>query len=110
MVLKVKIIRPFSVSPTSQILVPRCDKTFTFLKSIRLYISTDGTDEIELAYSDDINATSNSIELACTSQKLDKYIKAPSYKIRTKAVIKETITKDVTVKCDMKYKVTADPF
>lgn len=86
------------------------DKTFTFLKSIRLYISTDGTDEIELAYSDDINATSNSIELACTSQKLDKYIKAPSYKIRTKAVIKETITKDVTVKCDMKYKVTADPF
>lgn len=87
------------------------DKTFTFfLKSIHLYISTDGTDEIELAYSNNINAVSNSIELTCKSQKLDKYINAPSYKIRTKAVIKETITKDVTVKCDMKFKVIADPF
>lgn len=86
------------------------DKTFTFLKSIRLYISTDANDEIELAYSDQINSTSNTIDLTCTSEKLDKYIKASSYKIRTKAVIKETITKDVTVKSDMKFKVTADPF
>ncbi len=86
------------------------DKSFTFLKSIHLYISTDANDEIELAYSDQINATSNTIELICTSEKLDKYIKAPSYKLRTKAVIKETITKDVTVKSDMKFRVTADPF
>ena len=86
------------------------DKSFTFLKSIHLYISTDANDEIELAYSDQINATSNTIKLICTSEKLDKYIKAPSYKLRTKAVIKETITKDVTVKSDMKFRVTADPF
>lgn len=86
------------------------DKTFSFLKSIHLYISTDANDEIELAYLDNINSTTNVLDLTVTAEKLDKYIKAPSYKIRTKAVIKETLTKDITVKADMKFKVTADPF
>jgi hypothetical protein len=86
------------------------DKTFSFLKSIHLYISTDANDEIELAYLDDINATTNVLNLTVSGAKLDKYIKAPSYKIRTKAVIKETLTKDITVKAEMKFRVTADPF
>ncbi|KAF2508359.1 hypothetical protein EYY60_14610 [Flavobacterium zhairuonense] len=86
------------------------DKTFTFLKSVHLYISTTNSDEIELAYQDNIMSTSNTIDLICTDQKLDQYIKADSYKIRTKVTLKETLTKDVTVKADMKFKVTADPF
>ncbi|WP_291249084.1 hypothetical protein [Flavobacterium sp.] len=36
-------------------------KTFRFLKSIHLYISTDANDEIELAYLDDINSSSNTL-------------------------------------------------
>ena len=86
------------------------DKTFSFLKSVHMYISTDANDEIELAYQDNINSTSNAINLTCTSEKLDKYIKAPSYKIRTKVVTRETISKDIEVKADMKFKVTANPF
>ncbi|MBS7256063.1 hypothetical protein [Flavobacterium branchiicola] len=86
------------------------DKTFTFLKSVHLYISTTDSDEIELAYQDNINATTNTIDLICTDKKLDQYIKADSYKIRTKVTLKETLTKDVTVKADMKFRVTADPF
>ncbi|WP_268845884.1 hypothetical protein [Flavobacterium aestivum] len=86
------------------------DKTFSFLKSVHMYISTNADDEIELAFLDDINSTSNTINLTCTSQKLDKYIKASSYKIRTKVVTKETLTQETTVKADMKFKVTADPF
>jgi hypothetical protein len=86
------------------------DKTFTFLKSIHLFISTTDSNEIELAYQDNIYSTSNSIDLICTDKKLDEYIKANSYKIRTKVTLKETLTKDVTIKADMKFKVTADPF
>ncbi|CAM2959782.1 hypothetical protein [Flavobacterium frigoris] len=86
------------------------DKTFSFLKSIHIYISTDANDEIELAYLDNISATTNTILLTPTSQKLDKYIKASSYKLRAEAVIKETLTTDITVKADMKFSVTADPF
>jgi hypothetical protein len=86
------------------------DKTFSFLKSVHMYISTNADDEIELAFLDDINSTSNNISLTCTAQKLDKYIKASSYKIRTKVVTKETLTQETTVKADMKFRVTADPF
>ncbi|CAD0009026.1 hypothetical protein [Flavobacterium chungangense] len=85
------------------------DKTFTFLKSIHLYISTTESNEIELAYQDNIRTTANSIDLICTDQRLDEYIKADSYKIRTKVTLKETLTKDVTVKANMKFRVTADP-
>lgn len=86
------------------------DKTFSFLKSVHMYISTTADDEIELGYQDNISSTSNTISLICTTQKLDKYIKASSYKIRTKVTTKETLTQDVTVKADMKFRVTADPF
>jgi hypothetical protein len=85
-------------------------KNFTFLKSIHLYISTTDSDEIELAYQDNINETTNMIELISTNAKLDKYIKADQYKIRTQVTLKETLTKDVTVKANMKFGVTADPF
>lgn len=99
---KIKSIR-LSVSDPS-------DKTFTFLKSIHLYISTNDSNEIELAYQDNINSTTNTIDLICTDERLDQYIKADKYKIRTKVTLKETLTKDVTVKADMKFRVTADPF
>ncbi|KAF2517629.1 hypothetical protein [Flavobacterium foetidum] len=86
------------------------DKTFTFLKTIHIYISTTDSNEIELAYQENINSSSNEIDLVCTDKKLDEYIKADSYKIRTQVTLKETLTKDVTVKANMKFRVTADPF
>ncbi|WP_163411063.1 hypothetical protein [Flavobacterium ajazii] len=85
------------------------DKTFTFLKSIHLYISTNDSNETELAYLDNISTTANSIDLICTSKKLDQYIKADNYKIRTQVTLKETLTNDVTVKAKMNFRVTADP-
>lgn len=86
------------------------DKTFSFVKSIRMYISTSASDEIELAYLDNISSNSNTLNLTCTQAKLDKYIKASSYKIRTSVTIRETLSQDVTIKARMNFKVTADPF
>jgi hypothetical protein len=85
-------------------------KTFSFLKSIHVYVSTTDTNEIEIAYQDNINSAARSIDLICTNEKLDQYIKADSYKIRTKVTLKETISQDVTLKAAMKFRVTADPF
>ena len=86
------------------------NKTFSFLKSIHLYISTNSNDEIELAYLDNINASTNNIALTTSAEKLDKYIKGSSYKIRTVVVTKETVTSDISIKTNMKFEVTADPF
>ncbi|MFV8346602.1 hypothetical protein [Flavobacterium sp. ZB4P13] len=107
---KADLVKDVRIKELKLTITDPTDKTFSFLKSIHLYISTDANDEIELAYLDNINSTANALNLTVSPERLDKYIKAPSYKIRTKAVIKETLTKDITVKADMKFKVTADPF
>jgi hypothetical protein len=83
-------------------------KTFSFLKSVHIYISTNQNDEIELASQDNISSTASSLNLTTTKQKLDAYVKASTYKLRTAIVTRETLTQDIDVKADMKFKVTAD--
>jgi hypothetical protein len=84
-------------------------KTFSFLKSIHIYISTDNADEIELAYADNIPANASEIQLTPTKNRLDAYVKASSYKLRTEVVTRETVTEDVDIKTNLKFRVTADP-
>lgn len=107
---KASLVKDVKLKSLKLMITNPTDKTFTFLKSVHLYISTTDSDEIELAYQDNINASTNSIDLICTDARLDQYIKADKYKIKTKVTLKETLTKDVTVKAEMKFRVTADPF
>jgi hypothetical protein len=107
---KASLVKDVKIKSLKLTISDPSDKTFTFLKSIHLYISTTDSDEIELASQDNINSSSNTIDLVCTDARLDQYIKADSYKIRTQVTLKETLTKDVTVKAKMNFKVTADPF
>ena len=86
------------------------DETFSFLKSIHLYISTDETDEIELAWNENIVSDAKSIQLDVTTEILDKYVKSSIYKIRTEAVTKETLFHDVDIQIDLQYRVTANIF
>ena len=83
-------------------------KTFSFLQSVHIFISTDASDEIELAYLDNISTSATSISLNTTSVSLDKYVKAPSYKLRTKIVTKQTLTQDVEIKNLCQFQVTAN--
>lgn len=85
------------------------NKNFNFLKSIVIYISTDEQGEIELAKLDDIPANVSSILLETTNQKLDDYVKATRYALRTTVVTKEALTQDTEVRADVVFKVTAAP-
>jgi hypothetical protein len=90
-----------------QIISP-AGKTFSFLQSVHIYISTNANDEIELAYLDDISSTTNFISLTPTPASLDKYVKAPSYSLRTKIVTKQALTQDVEIKNLCQFQVTAN--
>jgi hypothetical protein len=83
------------------------NKTFSFLKSIHVYISTDQHSEILLAHLEEIPGNVSEIELIPTSQKLDAYVKASSYKVRTEIVTDETVTQAVDILMDLNFKVTA---
>jgi hypothetical protein len=82
-------------------------QTFNFLRSVHVYISTNGSNETELAYLDSIPADVDSITLIPTKMPLDRYINAPSYNLRTQAVIDQGLTRDVTIEADSKFRVTA---
>jgi len=85
-------------------------KSFSFLKTIRIFISTDQASEIELAFLDNITAATSVIELTPTQQKLDVYAKASSYNLRTEVTTDEALTQSVDVQVDLKFRVTADTF
>ncbi len=90
-----------------QIISP-AGKTFSFLASVHIYISTNANDEIELAYLDNISTTATSISLIPTTASLDKYVKASSYSLRTKIVTKETLSQNVEIKNFSQFQVTAN--
>ena len=83
---------------------------FGFLKDVEIFIDADEVDEVKLAYLNNIPANAGkTLELTATGAKLDKYIKAPSFTIRTRATVDEAVSQDVTIKTDMTFHVTADP-
>ncbi len=84
-------------------------KTFSFLKSIEIYISTDGTDKVLLASQSSIPQTATLVKLQTSGEKLDKYLKADSYKLHTTIVTREALTNDVDIELGLKFRVTADP-
>jgi hypothetical protein len=85
------------------------DKNFNFLKSVEVFISTDQHSEIALAHLHDVPLNTKVISLTPTSQKLDEYVKASSYKLRTKIITDETLSQSVDVRMDLSFKVTAAP-
>jgi hypothetical protein len=85
-------------------------KTFSFLKTIRIFISTTQENEIELASLENISATTGIIELIPTQQKLDTYAKASSYNLRTLVTTHETLSENITVQADLKFRVTANTY
>ena len=84
-------------------------KTFSFLKSVQIFISTTSSDEIELAGLDNIASSASTISLNTSTQNLDKYVKASSYKLRTKVVTKETLTQAVDIRASIKFRIKASP-
>ena len=104
------LVRDVKLDQLKLVLESPESKSFSFLKSIHIFISASGAEEIELASLENISSASSTLELVPTDQKLDAYAKAPSYTLRTEVVTDETLTEDVGVLIDLKFRVTADTF
>jgi hypothetical protein len=83
------------------------NKTFSFLKNVHIYISTDDYDEVELAYLDNIPADAQSIKLNTSGENLEKFVKSSSYRLRTTMETRETLTQSTDIQVDMRFAVTA---
>ncbi len=82
--------------------------SWDFLKKIEIYISADGLDEKKIAWLDNIPREGlKEIELNTSDEDLKEYIKKDSYKLRTKTVTREIISKDTDVKIHSVFFVDA---
>ena len=82
--------------------------SWDFLKQIEIYISADGVDETKIAWLDEIPQTGlKTIKLNTSDDDLKAYIKADYYKLRTKTVTRQIISKDIDVKIKSTFYVDA---
>lgn len=87
-------------SPTNQ--------NFSFLKSITIYIEkADGSNKKKLAYNDNVNSTSTTLELTSTGENLVPYLQDSTYKLETQYTVKAIPTQDIAIKIDLKFYITA---
>lgn len=84
-------------------------ENFDFLQNIKISIGTDQNDKVPLASLDSIPVGVSTIVLKPEGSKLDKYIKAESYTLYTEVSIKSNVARQLTIRADSKFKVTADP-
>ena len=106
---KVELVKEIILKRLALTITSPDGKTFSFLKSIEIYISADGEDETKIAWNNDVQSNAESIELETTTAALDKYVKKDKYKLRTTVVTRETLFEDVDIKIDFTFQVTADP-
>ena len=105
---KVELVKEIILKQLDLTITSPNDKTFSFLKSIEVYISADGEEETKLAWNNSVQSDAKSIELETTDSALDRYVKKNKYNLRTKVTTKETLFNSVDIKIDFTFRVTAD--
>jgi hypothetical protein len=103
------LVKDVSLSQLKLTITDPSAESFNFLKSIDISIGTDQNDIVPLAYLSEVPMNVTSIELQSSNTKLDKYLKAPSYTLYTKVGLRGNVAREITVRADSKFKVTADP-
>jgi hypothetical protein len=86
------------------------DFTFSFLKSIEIYISAEGVEEKLLASRDNIPTDVSEIELNTTETNLKPYLIKDTYDLNYRVVTREAFNQDVELNTFMKFKATSNPF
>lgn len=106
---KAALVRDVKLSEMSLTITNPTGKTFSFLKSIHIFISTqDSPEEVEIAFIDNIDPAVSVIYVTPVGVKLDPYIKASAYKLRTKVITRQVITENIEIKAKSTFRVTAN--
>ena len=106
---KASLVKDVTLRKLTLTITDPSSETFNFLKSINIFIGTDPNDKVLLATLDNVPLDVLTIDLVPGNSKLDKYIKASSYTLYTEISLRSTVGKELTVRADSKFKVTADP-
>lgn len=82
-------------------------ETFSFLKSIKIYITAKDASDKLLAYKNNITGNTNTLTLNTTGEGFADYIKKEKFGIRIDAVTDEVITQDVDILNELVFDIEA---
>ncbi|WMN12833.1 hypothetical protein QYS49_34760 [Marivirga salinae] len=84
------------------------DRTFSFLKSLKIYISNDAEGKTLIAENQDISENVGStLNLETTGTDLSEYIKEDTYSLEFEAVTRETTNSKTDIRAEMVFEVRA---
>jgi hypothetical protein len=102
------LVENVSLTDLTLIITDPDDRTFSFLKSLEIYISNDSEGSTLLAEIQDIPETvGKELQLETTGANLDEYITEDSYSLEFKAVTDKTTNSDTDFTADMVFEVRA---
>lgn len=89
-------------------LISPTDQDFSFLKSIAIFINTDGLEEFEIVNNEAVQGENkNSISLTTSSLDLQAYIKKDKFTLRFKTITDEILTEEYQIKASAEFFVDA---
>jgi hypothetical protein len=103
---KVKNIKLESLNLT---ITAPANTTFKPVKSINIYIVSEGLPKKKIAFKNDIPVTvGNKLVLETTMENLDAYVKKQMYSLETETVMREAVFQDISIHTEMSFLVSAD--
>ena len=83
-------------------------QTFSFLKSIEVYIDAEDLPEVQVAYQSNVSESAgNKLSLETTGQDLKAYIIKDKFNLRVETVTDEALSRDTDIKIDSRFFVNA---
>lgn len=105
-------IKSVSIQQINLSILAPSTQNFSFLKSIKIYLGSQGKVERLIATKDDINTISpapTSLSLAPENADIAEYIKSPTYYFKIQMVLVKTYTQDIPLHSEIKFHVVANP-
>lgn len=80
---------------------------FSFLESVEIYLSAEGLSEVKIAWKENINSTTNVLNLDVLGNDIKEYIKKDKFKLRFSAVTDEILTTNHEIEAKSTFFVDA---
>lgn len=87
-------------------------QNFSFLKSVKIYLGSQGKGEQLIATKDNINSISpppTTLNLTPQSADIVEYIKSPTYYFKVQMELVKTYTQDIPIHSEIQFHVVANP-
>lgn len=102
------LIQEIKLTKLDLLITSPSNGNFQFLKSVEIYISASGLQEVMIAKKDNIPSDiGNYINLDCLNSDLKEYIKKDQFKLRLNTVTDQIITSDYEIALNSKFLVDA---